>query len=129
MKCILAHQSVVEGLIAATAIHHGLTVVTRNTRDFAPTGASLLDPWRAWAGGSRSHPAGWVVHLDIHLDRCGYPDVAGEVGSWPAAEIPLVVSESFKSACLPDDLVSERVAGLWQRIRRRSGTECAEGWS
>jgi predicted nucleic acid-binding protein len=39
--------SVVDGLIAATAIHHGLTVVTRNTKDFAPTGASLLDPWRA----------------------------------------------------------------------------------
>lgn len=40
------HVSVVDGLIAATAIHHGLTVVTRNTKDFAPTGASLLDPWR-----------------------------------------------------------------------------------
>jgi predicted nucleic acid-binding protein len=38
--------SVVDGLIAATAIHHGLTVVTRNTKDFAPTGALLLDPWR-----------------------------------------------------------------------------------
>ena len=24
-------------MIAATAIHHGLTVVTRNTKDFAPT--------------------------------------------------------------------------------------------
>jgi predicted nucleic acid-binding protein len=40
------HLSVVDGLIAATAIHHGLTVVTRNTKDFAPTGASLIDPWR-----------------------------------------------------------------------------------
>jgi predicted nucleic acid-binding protein len=40
------HLSVVDGLIAATAIHHGLTVVTRNTKDFALTGASLLDPWR-----------------------------------------------------------------------------------
>ena len=40
------HVSVVDGLIAATAILHGLTVVTRNTKDFAPTGAPLLDPWR-----------------------------------------------------------------------------------
>ena len=34
-----------DGLIAATALHHGLTVVTRNARDFAPTGAAVLDPW------------------------------------------------------------------------------------
>lgn len=40
------HLSVVDGLIAATAIHHGLTVVTRNTKDFAATGTPLLDPWR-----------------------------------------------------------------------------------
>jgi Predicted nucleic acid-binding protein, contains PIN domain len=50
--CAAAEQggrrlAVVDGLIAATAIHHGLTVVTRNTKDFAPTGTSLLDPWRA----------------------------------------------------------------------------------
>ena len=31
--------------IAATAIHHGLTVVTRNVRDLAPTGASILNPF------------------------------------------------------------------------------------
>jgi toxin FitB len=41
------HLSVVDGLIAATAILHGLTVVTRNTKDFLLTGASLLDPWQA----------------------------------------------------------------------------------
>ena len=41
------HVSVVDGLIAATAIHHGLIVVTRNTKDFALTGAPLLDPWQA----------------------------------------------------------------------------------
>ena len=49
--CAAAEQngrrlSVVDGLTAATAIHHGLTVVTRNTKDFAPTGAPLLDHWR-----------------------------------------------------------------------------------
>ncbi|EME68132.1 PilT protein-like protein [Paramagnetospirillum caucaseum] len=32
-------------LIAATALEHGLTVVTRNTRHFEPTGVALLDPF------------------------------------------------------------------------------------
>lgn len=32
-------------LIAATALIHGLTVVTRNTPDFAPSGVKLLNPW------------------------------------------------------------------------------------
>lgn len=31
--------------IAATALEHGLTVVTRNVTDFAPTGAITLDPF------------------------------------------------------------------------------------
>ncbi len=31
-------------LIAATAIEHGLTVVTRNVRHFEPTGVPVLDP-------------------------------------------------------------------------------------
>lgn len=34
-----------DAYIAATALVHGLTVVTRNTRDFEPTGVPLLDPW------------------------------------------------------------------------------------
>lgn len=32
-------------LIAATALEHGLTVVTRNTRHFEPTGVALIDPF------------------------------------------------------------------------------------
>ncbi len=32
-------------LIAATAIVHGMTVVTRNVSDFEGTGALLLNPW------------------------------------------------------------------------------------
>jgi predicted nucleic acid-binding protein len=32
-------------VIAATALEHGLTIVTRNVSDFAPTGATLLDPF------------------------------------------------------------------------------------
>jgi len=35
-----------DALIAATALVHGLTVVTRNTGDFATTGVELLDPWQ-----------------------------------------------------------------------------------
>jgi predicted nucleic acid-binding protein len=36
-----------EGLIAATALRHGLHVMTRNSRDFVATGALVIDPWRA----------------------------------------------------------------------------------
>ena len=36
-----------DGLIAATALVHGMTVVTRNVADFAPTGVATLDPWSA----------------------------------------------------------------------------------
>lgn len=36
---------VVDGLIAATALHHGLSVVTRNVADFDASGATLLNPW------------------------------------------------------------------------------------
>jgi predicted nucleic acid-binding protein len=35
-----------DALIAATALVHGMTVVTRNTADFAPTGVFLIDPWQ-----------------------------------------------------------------------------------
>ncbi|MBS0462334.1 MAG: type II toxin-antitoxin system VapC family toxin [Proteobacteria bacterium] len=34
-----------DALIAATALVHGMTVVTRNIPDFAPTGVALLNPW------------------------------------------------------------------------------------
>jgi len=32
-------------IIAATALHHGLTVVTRNVADFQGTGAVVHNPW------------------------------------------------------------------------------------
>jgi toxin FitB len=35
-----------DALLAATALVHALTLVTRNTRDFAGTGIELLDPWK-----------------------------------------------------------------------------------
>jgi predicted nucleic acid-binding protein len=35
----------IDALMAATAIVHGLTVVTRNVDDFAPTGVAVLNPF------------------------------------------------------------------------------------
>lgn len=34
-----------DALIAATALVHGMPVITRNIQDFAPTGVELLNPW------------------------------------------------------------------------------------
>jgi len=34
-----------DGQIAATAKQHGLYVMTRNVKDFEPTGAMLINPW------------------------------------------------------------------------------------
>ena len=36
----------VDGLLAATAIRHGLQIMTRNTRHFEASGAPVLDPWQ-----------------------------------------------------------------------------------
>jgi len=36
---------VVDAVIAATALEHGLTLVTRNVKDFAGLGVRLLNPW------------------------------------------------------------------------------------
>ena len=35
-----------DALIAATALVHGMTVVTRNVADFKPTGVTLINPWK-----------------------------------------------------------------------------------
>ena len=37
--------SVVDGIIAATALEHGLTLATRNVKDFAGLGMLVLNPW------------------------------------------------------------------------------------
>ncbi|MGH9607394.1 MAG: type II toxin-antitoxin system VapC family toxin [Terracidiphilus sp.] len=48
-RCAALHvpdpKSYRDSLIAATALVHGLTVVTRNVRHFYNTGVSILDPW------------------------------------------------------------------------------------
>jgi predicted nucleic acid-binding protein len=36
---------VIDGLLAATAIHYGLTVVSRNAQDFANSQVPVVNPW------------------------------------------------------------------------------------
>ena len=36
---------VIDGLLAATALHQNLTLVTRNTKDIAVTGVPVFNPW------------------------------------------------------------------------------------
>jgi len=37
--------SIPDGQIAATALEHGLTLVTRNVKDFEDMGLTILNPW------------------------------------------------------------------------------------
>jgi len=37
--------NVPDGQIAATALEHGLTMVTRNTEDFDHLGLTIINPW------------------------------------------------------------------------------------
>ncbi|MDE1953599.1 MAG: type II toxin-antitoxin system VapC family toxin [Betaproteobacteria bacterium] len=37
----------IDSLLAATALSHGLTLVTRNVRDFQFAGLTIIDPWGA----------------------------------------------------------------------------------
>lgn len=50
-RCAALHvpdpKSERDALIAATALVHGMTVVTRNVADFEATGVLLLNPWLA----------------------------------------------------------------------------------
>ena len=38
---------IIDGLIAATALEHGLILVTRNVRDYELLGVTLFNPWEA----------------------------------------------------------------------------------
>jgi Predicted nucleic acid-binding protein, contains PIN domain len=50
LQCARLHvpdrRSERDALIAATALVHGMTLVTRNRADFEKTGVALLDPWQ-----------------------------------------------------------------------------------
>lgn len=39
--------STIDGLLAATAIHHNLTIVSRNVSDFTHTQVPVVNPWEA----------------------------------------------------------------------------------
>jgi predicted nucleic acid-binding protein len=39
--------SAIDGLLAATALHYNLTIVSRNISDFAGTQVPVLNPWEA----------------------------------------------------------------------------------
>ena len=45
--------AVVDGVIAATALEHDLTLVTRNTRDYTSLGVALINPWLETTRGRR----------------------------------------------------------------------------
>lgn len=49
LRCAPLHVPVTapyrDALIAATALVHGFTVVTRNVKDFVPMGVKVLNPW------------------------------------------------------------------------------------
>lgn len=49
LRCARLHvpdpRSERDALIAATALTHSMTVITRNVSDFEATGASLINPW------------------------------------------------------------------------------------
>jgi predicted nucleic acid-binding protein len=47
-----ANLGTMDAFFAATAEAHGLTLVTRNLRDFGALGISLLDPWAGSRGPS-----------------------------------------------------------------------------
>ena len=48
-RCAALHvpdpRSPIDALIAATALVHGLKMVTRNVAHFAPTGVEVVNPW------------------------------------------------------------------------------------
>ena len=52
LRCASLHvpdpRSERDAFIAATALVHGMTIVTRNVADFAPAGVPVLNPWDAF---------------------------------------------------------------------------------
>ena len=49
--------TVADALIAATAATHGLTLATRNDRDFTDLSVAILNPFAAWVAPNRTAQA------------------------------------------------------------------------
>jgi hypothetical protein len=115
-----------EGMIAATALEHHLTMVTRNVKDFAGLGVALINSWLdhfrliqpvdgAWpakhAGQSYRFPD---LHrfppLDRHLQQIKF--VPGQAFTSGADWIvPVVPADSFDDRTAPnalDELISKK---------------------
>lgn len=60
LRCARLHvpdqQSERDALIAATAMVHGMTVVTRNIADFRASGVPLVDPWQDDVPAAKGQP-------------------------------------------------------------------------
>lgn len=58
IRCARLHvpdpRSENDAIIAATALVHGMTVVTRNTADFANSGVTLINPWLSQLNEARA---------------------------------------------------------------------------
>ena len=71
-----------DGLIAATALVHGMVVVTRNVADFEPTGVRTLDPWSAAGVSLDAAKAGMASGLQGRPCGCGAPHCARPRGRY-----------------------------------------------
>lgn len=93
LKCARLHvpepRAERDALIAATAMVHGMTVVSGNRADFAATGAVLVDPWAeacaAAPRGRASNGAG---------DRPGETEAAADLRVPRAVAVPLTADSS-----------------------------------
>ena len=56
---VWALHALAAALIAATALEHGMTVVTRNVADFESLGVPLLNPWARATDEQGGRPAPW----------------------------------------------------------------------
>jgi toxin FitB len=97
-----------DALIAAAALVHGMTVVTRNVEDFQSTGVDILNPWE-WEAG----------HVTLHMEM---QDILREKGNrWMTpAEIAAAVNTRGRyhrrnNTEIPDSQIAAR-ARKYDRI-------------
>jgi predicted nucleic acid-binding protein len=103
-----------DALIAAAALVHGMTVVTRNIDDFHSTGVEVLNPWE-WEPG----------HVTLHMEM---QDILRETGNrWMTpAEIAAAVEKRDRyhrrdKTQIPDSQIAARARKYDQIFECRSG--------